>query len=155
MVKDAAEPLANLIARYLAAAAPRGAFEKFSAVPIPLSRRRERARGFNQSALIAKKVAEALNVPFRPELLKRTRHATPQSETASLAERAMNLRGCFAVPDTALVRGARILLIDDVTTSGATFLEAARALAAAGAEKIVACAAAKVDSAETMAAEKK
>jgi ComF family protein len=140
-IKGAADPLAEMLCSYMKAITP-VRLNHFTVVPIPLSRRRERSRGFNQSTLIAHGFARGMNLIFLPNALARIRHRKPQSETKNVTERRENIRGCFsAVPD--VCAGKNIILIDDVTTSGATFLEAARALTAAGAGKIIALAVAR------------
>jgi ComF family protein len=144
-IKGAAEPLAELIIRYLKNTAADTA--SLTVIPIPLSPRRLRTRGYNQAECIAQPMAAALDLPIATDVLIRAHHAKPQSETSSAAERRENIIGAYAIRDSeparAAIRGVNILLIDDVSTSGATFLEASRVLKAAGAKKIVAIAAAK------------
>ena len=137
----AAEPLASILFEYTSVLGLD--LDEFTAMPIPLSRERFRARGFNQSERIARFFALRLGLPLETNWLARVRHAKPQSETRSLAERKENIRGCFAAMDRAAVQGKKIILIDDVSTSGATFMEAATALRAAGAAEIIALAVAK------------
>ncbi|HUZ93049.1 MAG TPA: double zinc ribbon domain-containing protein [Candidatus Paceibacterota bacterium] len=139
-MQNAAVPLAEFLICY-AATIPLPA--DALAVPVPLSVRRRRERGFNQAELIGGIFAGRFRMPFDPAALVRTKHAKPQSETKTLAERCENVKNCFAVPDAARVADRNIILIDDVTTSGTTFLEAASALKSAGAKKIIALAAAK------------
>lgn len=141
-IRAAAEPLADALAAYAArlpAVCVRGAI----IMPIPLSRERLRTRGFNQSELIAYIFAGRFGLTLDTRSLARIRDTKPQSETKSVAERRENVRGCFAVMDPSAVRGKHILLIDDVTTSSATFLEAARALNDAGVARVVALAVAR------------
>lgn len=140
-VTDAAKPLAELMRRFVTTAGID--LSGFIAMPIPLSRRRERRRGFNQSERIASHFAPHFAIPVDVMTLVRVKHARPQSELKNHDERKENIRGSFFVTDPAVVRGKSILLIDDVTTSGATFLEASRALKYVGAEKIIALAAAR------------
>jgi competence protein ComFC len=140
-IRGAAEPLAEILVRY-ASAFP-FPFAGHTVVPIPLSKRRLRVRGFNQSEEIASRFTRHFSLPLETTWLVRVKHAKPQSETENLAERRENIRGCFAVAAPGAVRGRTIILIDDVTTSGATFLEAATVLRAAGAEKIYALAVAR------------
>lgn len=149
-IKGAAAPLAEILAhRAQNIMLP---LRTFSVVPIPLSKMRLRERGFNQSTLIAERFANLLGLPLEKNILVRTCHRKPQSRTESLAERRENIRGCFAaqniIPsaarDAAVPQAAKnIILIDDVSTSGSTFREAARALAGAGAEIILALAVAQ------------
>ncbi|MGC9598808.1 MAG: ComF family protein [Minisyncoccia bacterium] len=140
-VRAAAEPLASIMAEY---ALPfKTDLLRYVAMPIPLSRERFRIRGFNQSERIATRFAEYFGLPVATKCLVRIKHAKPQSETTSVAERRENIRGCFAVADAAAACGKNVLLVDDVSTSGATFLEAARALKDAHAADIIALAAAK------------
>lgn len=142
--KAAAEPLALLLARYAASSpASLAAFAGHTVVPVPLSRKRLRARGFNQAELIARRFASQLSLPIATRLLARVKHAKPQSETKNLVERKNNIRGCFSVSDPAAAAGKCFILIDDVTTSGATFLEAARALKDAHAARVFALAVAQ------------
>jgi len=141
MIRGAAEPLADILASYIVSLD--FDLHDFMVIPIPLSKRRERARGFNQSELIGKRCALRLGIPCETEILMRIRHRKPQSETQNIAERRENIRGCFASRTLSLKKNKNVLLVDDVTTSGATFLEAARTLKAAGAKKIIALAAAK------------
>lgn len=104
-------------------------------IPIPLHWLRRLGRGFNQSAAIAHSVADRLERPCRPGWLRRVRN-TPYQTAASPAARRENVRRAFRVSRGAGVRGLRILLIDDVLTTGATANDAARALKEAGAAQV-------------------
>ena len=117
----------------------------YTATPVPLSAKRARSRGFNQSALIARPFARALALPFSESLLTRIHHRKPQSDTEDIFERRENIKGCFALADAGgtAAEDKKIILIDDVTTSGTTFAEAARVLKSGGAKKILALAVAK------------
>lgn len=106
-------------------------------VPIPLHPKKESKRGFNQSALIAQQFAHVKQFPYA-ELLVKTINNEPQAQTKTHTERFDRMRDAFAVPDPALVQHKNIILIDDVSTSGATLSEAARALKVAGAKQILA-----------------
>lgn len=106
-------------------------------VPVPLHWRRQWARRFNQSALLAEVVAKAADVPVSYRALKRAK-ATPQQVGLSQAARAQNVQGAFRVPPDgkAEIAGRRLILVDDVLTSGATMDACARALLRAGAAQV-------------------
>ena len=105
-------------------------------IPVPLGRKRLQERGYNQAALLARPIALALALPYRPNALQRTRETRTQVGLNRM-ERWENVSGAFHA-DPKLARGKVILLVDDVTTSGATLNAAAQALALAGAEKVFA-----------------
>ncbi|MDA0352443.1 MAG: phosphoribosyltransferase family protein [Chloroflexi bacterium] len=119
-------------------------------IPIPLARQRERRRGFNQAQLIAAEVAAALALPLDERGLTRLRASAAQASLGA-AERATNLEDAFRAAQlepTSRARGlvgARVLLVDDVTTTGSTLNEAARALRAGGAAAVFALAVARED----------
>ena len=106
-------------------------------VPIPLYKTRERERGFNQVETILKKspreFLDGTLASYSPRALARIRE-TKQQTHLSRAERLQNMTGAFSVPVPESVRDSHIFLIDDVTTTGATLAEAARALEQSGAE---------------------
>lgn len=106
-------------------------------VPVPLHRRRLWGRRFNQSAVLAHTLSEAAGKPFAPMALARVR-ATPQQVGLSAGERDRNVRGAFQVPPAAkiTVAGRRVLLVDDVLTTGATARAATRALLRGGAAAV-------------------
>jgi ComF family protein len=105
-------------------------------VPVPLARGRRRERGFNQAEELARFVAQALGMPVLPRALRRIRETRPQGQVTT-KERQRNVRGAFAPARFGQsVRGRRVLLIDDVSTSGSTLQECARVLLAAGAREV-------------------
>lgn len=106
-------------------------------VPVPLHRRRLFRRCYNQSALLAQKIAKAQALPVWQDLLIRRRSTLPQA-SLNAKERARNVRDAFAVkPKHAqTVSGKIIVLVDDVLTTGATVNDCCRALAAAGAREV-------------------
>ena len=95
-------------------------------VPVPMSESEESRRGFNQSALLAADIGERLGIPVLPALVKAK--DTPAQKGLTGKERAENLRGCFSARFADHIRGRRILLVDDVFTTGSTANECARTL---------------------------
>ncbi len=126
---DLAAPLGDLLARR--ARAFEGDVDIVA--PVPLHPRRLAERGYNQASLLAATVARRLRVAFEPRLLSRVKH-TPRQAELDRAARASNLGGAFAV--RAACRGARVLLVDDVRTTGATLAACETALREAGAARV-------------------
>jgi len=114
-------------------------------VPVPLHRRRLLSRRYNQAALLAWKLSRLSGVLCVPDLLRRRRATQPLGGFGAI-ERAVMLEDAFALPvrNAARVRGRRVVLVDDVLTSGATVTACARLLWAAGAAGVDVLAAARV-----------
>ena len=104
-------------------------------VPVPLHRERQRERGHNQADLIARPLARLLSLPCRSVLLVRTK-PRPDKLHLTLAERWDSVRGAFAARPGSRVDNSRVLLLDDVMTTGATLDACARALRQAGARSV-------------------
>jgi len=107
------------------------------AIPVPLHVSRLRYRGFNQAFLLLPphSGARGWDIPVQPRALVRVKRTKTQLGL-SARERVQNLKGAFAVPDPALVKGKRVLLVDDVYTTGATARACAKVLFAAGAQEV-------------------
>jgi ComF family protein len=105
-------------------------------VPVPLHWWRRLARGYNQSAALARALADRLRLPCRTGWLRRVRHTPFQTSQTSSARRE-NVRQAFRARAVAGLRGRSVLLVDDILTTGSTAGEAARALRAAGAARVV------------------
>jgi len=136
--------LRHLVARWLLAALDddrlRG--RRFDVIiPVPLHPARERERGFNQAALLVKLLSKRMSIETKP-LLERIRYTTTQT-AFDRAERMENLHGAFRLRKNAGVRDLRVLLIDDVLTTGSTLSECARILRKAGAISVHAATAAR------------
>ena len=104
-------------------------------LPVALHPRRRAWRGFDQAALLSRELARHTGLRCREGVLLRVKD-TPAQVGLSAAQRRENVRGAFSVKGIAAVRGARLLLLDDVWTTGATLGEAARALHRAGAREV-------------------
>jgi len=104
-------------------------------VPVPLHQKRLRERGYNQSCLLAQQLGRLGHLPVVDDCLIRQRHAPPQARTATVNERRSNVADAFSCRDLRL-EGKQVLLIDDVSTSGATLDACARALKGAGAVSV-------------------
>lgn len=123
----------------LLAAGELGGFAAWSGadliMPVPLHVKRLRQRGFNQAALLGEILAGKWRIPLSRNNLRRVRWTEPQISLTA-AERRNNVRGAFAVRDAGAVRGRRIILVDDVYTTGSTVAECARTLKKGGAEAV-------------------
>jgi ComF family protein len=104
-------------------------------VPVPLHQKRVRERGYNQSNLLAKELGKLTSLPVVDDCLIRQRHAPPQAKTSTVDERRSNVANAFTGRDCRL-QGKQVLLIDDVSTSGATLDACAAALKATGATSV-------------------
>jgi ComF family protein len=104
-------------------------------VPVPLHLKRLRERGFNQAHLLIRRWAKLDQIPSDGLVLSRTRWTEPQT-ALSPKERQKNIKGAFAVENPEKIKGQRIVLVDDVYTTGSTVNECARVLMAAGAETV-------------------
>jgi ComF family protein len=126
-------PLGLLTATTLADFLPATAADYI--VPVPLHRRRLRERGFNQSQLIGQILAKSWKIPLSVHNLRRIRWTNPQTGL-SATERERNIRGAFAVAAPDRLEGKRLLLVDDVYTTGSTVSECAKTLRQSGAKEV-------------------
>lgn len=104
-------------------------------IPIPSSKTRMRKKGFNQTFLICNYLQ---TVPVCKNILVRKKHSLPQSHIKNRGARLENIRGCFSVQNTDDLKNKNIILLDDVTTTGATLREARNALKKHGAKTVTA-----------------
>ena len=126
-----AKPLAKLLQDYLVANPMPGEV----LVPVPLHQKRLRERGYNQSRLLAQELGKLINLPVVDDCLIRQKHAPPQTRVSTVDERRGNVADAFACRDRRL-QDKQVLLIDDVSTSGATLDAGAAALKAAEATSV-------------------
>jgi ComF family protein len=118
-----------------AADALRGPWRRAVLVPVPLHGRKLRQRGFDQARVLAEEVRRRTGLPILAGVLRRTRETLPQGDPRVTA-RDRNVAGAFVVSRPPCIRGRRIVLVDDVFTSGATARACAGALHAAGAAEV-------------------
>lgn len=150
--KTLAEPLAYLIIAYFALSENRAIFrdvENSLLVPVPLSRSKQKERGFNQAELLAEELSRFFKIPLLNNNLVKIKKTQSQTELKK-EERAKNIQGAFAVKpfparprpgregqkEHLTVQGKKIFLVDDVFTTGATMEECARVLKQAGAREV-------------------
>lgn len=129
---DLARPLGHLLRRAVVEAG----IGADVVVPVPLHPHRLAERGFNQSALLARSVAVQIDKPFAPRALERCRQ-TAQQARLGRAERLENMAEAFHVRDKRAVESKKVLLVDDVLTTGATLLACRDALDRAGAAEVI------------------
>ena len=104
-------------------------------VPVPLHPLKQREREFNQAEILARHLSDATKIPLNTKLLRRVSPTMTQT-LLTREQRAKNMRGAFAVRDGVKLDGERVVLVDDVFTTGATTSACARALRAAGAGEV-------------------
>jgi ComF family protein len=136
LIKELKKELALIIISHLLLLDKKPYFSDFILVPIPLSKKKLRWRGFNQAEEIARELANFLKIPLISDCLVKLKETKDQVELSE-KERRENVKGVFFVKNKEEIFGRNILLVDDVFTTGATMEEAARVLKEAGAEKIV------------------
>jgi ComF family protein len=137
-IRPLARPFGDLLSRVI----PRE--QRFDCVvPMPLHWRRRWERGFNQSELLAREIARRWNAPLR-QAVKRVK-ATPPQAGLTNAKRRANVSGAFAIRRGLRLDGARVLLVDDVLTTGASAAACARVLKRAGAAHVALVAVARTD----------
>ena len=129
------QSVGRALAEYLGDELPVSADDYDVVIPVPLHWRRLWWRGFNQAALLAGEVARRLDLPLDTTAMSRRRFTTPQTR-ATMTSAIKNVRRAFAVTHPERVRNRRVLLVDDVMTTGATVDECARVLIAAGAARV-------------------
>ena len=135
-IKKLAETLTLLIITHLRLLDNKPNFFNFILIPIPLNEKRLRWRGFNQAEEISKELSKFLKIPLIKNCLKRTKNIPAQVDLSE-EERKENVKGVFFCQNKKEVFGKKILLVDDVYTTGATMDECAKELLEAGAKEVV------------------
>ncbi len=106
-------------------------------IPVPLSKKRLKQRGFNQAKLIAQYLSDKLNIPLANDVLYKNKETISQVQIKNREKRLKNLKGVFAIKNPLLIKDKTIFLVDDVSTTGATIEECRKTLMAAGAKKVI------------------
>ena len=96
-------------------------------IPVPLHKKRLKERGYNQSELLAKEISSALEIPLNCEVLEKVKYTLPQFNLNE-KERMENIRGAFELKNIELIKGKKLLIIDDIFTTGITVHEVCRVL---------------------------
>ncbi|MDI6591448.1 MAG: ComF family protein [Patescibacteria group bacterium] len=135
-VKELAKTLSSLIIDHFQLMEKLPDFSEFFLIPIPLEKKKLKQRGFNQTEEIAKELLRFLNIQILSNVLIKIKETLPQVELND-EERKENIKGAFCCRDREKVRGRKILLIDDVYTTGSTLEEAAKVLREAGAKEVL------------------
>lgn len=125
----------KMLADLAASQYPFGAESYDVIIPVPLHLERLRWRGFNQAVILSRSIGTTHNIMVDPFLLERSRPTVPQTQLTG-KERRTNVKGAFTIAAANTVKGKRILLVDDVYTSGATVHECAETLMGAGAQSV-------------------
>ena len=134
-IRELAKPLTSLIINHFQLLDNKPNFDDFILVPIPLSKRRLKWRGFNQAEELGKELAKFLKIPLISNCLIKVKETPPQVKLSE-KERKENIKGGFSLKNQSKIFNRKILLIDDVYTTGSTMEEAARILKKGGAKEI-------------------
>lgn len=137
--KTLAGPLAEMLFQKFSEIFPDFRNEEFFVIPIPLHKNKLRQRGFNQAELLAREFSRLSKIQLLANLLLKVKETSAQVDVQNREARIKNLEGAFSATENALIftKYKTIILIDDISTTGATLLHASRALASAGAQKII------------------
>lgn len=135
LVKELTKPLASLIIAHFQLLANPPDFSNFIIIPIPLEKKRLKWRGFNQAEELAKELSSSLKILLSSDCLIKIKETLPQVDL-SAKEREENPKGAFLLKKGDETKGRKVLLVDDVYTTGATMEEAARVLKEAGAKEV-------------------
>ncbi|MCX6761107.1 MAG: phosphoribosyltransferase family protein, partial [Candidatus Nealsonbacteria bacterium] len=141
-VKELGKSLSSLIIEHFNLIDNKPDFTGFTLVPVPLEERRLKWRGFNQSEEIGKELADFLKINMTSDVLIKTKETLDQVNLDN-QERKENIKNAFSCLALEKIKGKKILLVDDVFTTGSTMEEAASVLKEAGAEKIIGIAVAR------------
>ncbi len=134
-VKSLSRTLSSLIIEYFQSLEQQLNTVNAVLIPVPLTKKKLKQRGFNQSELIAKELSSFWKIPLISDCLLKTKETLPQIELSG-REREKNIKGAFLCENTVAVKGKKVYLIDDVFTTGSTMEECALTLKRAGAKEV-------------------
>lgn len=134
-IKEISEILSSLIIAHFINSNNQNNFSNFILIPVPLYIKKLKQRGFNQAEEIAKKLSETLKIPLVSNCLSKKQETSPQVNLKG-KEREENIKGVFFCQKSEAVKGRKILLVDDVLTTGSTMEECALTLKKAGAKEV-------------------
>ena len=135
-IKELAKPLSLLIINHFQLIEKQPDFSDFILIPVPLHQKRLKWRGFNQAKELGNQLSKFLNLPLYSDCLVKTKTTIPQMELPK-KKRKENVLGAFLVQNKQNVKRKKVLLIDDIFTTGATMEEAARVLREAGVREVI------------------
>lgn len=138
--KEIAAPLSRILIAFLDKNGFAECIERYKlktlVIPVPLYDFRERERGFNQAAELAKIISANYGIPFSDKAIMRKKNTLPQADIKTREERAKNISGAFSCKNPEIIKNKIAILVDDVYTSGNTMRECAFVLRKAGAEEV-------------------
>jgi len=140
-IKELSQPLTSLIITHFQILSKKPEFydekkkREFILIPIPLSKKQLKARGFNQTEEIARRISQLLKISLLTNVFVKVKETQPQTKLKG-KERKNNIKGAFFVKNSNLIKERKVLLVDDVFTTGATMEEAAKILKKAGAKEV-------------------
>jgi len=135
-VKELADNLSSLIIEHFQLLEKPPDFADFILIPVPMEKKKLKWRGFNQAEELGKELSSFLKIPLISGCLIKIKE-TPSQVELSDEERKENIKGVFTVRNGELIKNKKILLVDDVYTTGATMEECARVLKKAGAKEVI------------------
>jgi len=136
LVRELAKNLASLIIEHFQSLDNKPNFRDFILIPVPLEKRKLKWRGFNQAEELAKELSSFLKIPLFLDCLIKIKKTLPQVELSD-QERKENIKGAFSCQHPELVKERKILLVDDIYTTGSTLAECARVLKKSGGKEII------------------
>jgi ComF family protein len=111
-------------------------FQDYILIPIPLNKKREKWRGFNQAKLLCEVISKKLELPLNSQIIKRSKYTHPQAEM-NKEQRLENLKGAFEIIDKEKIINKKVILIDDIATTCSTLNEAAKVLKENGVLEVI------------------